>query len=211
MIKKIIGAITMLYMLSMLASCGGERPLEPEDEYLFLKEGNYWIYQNVEISATGKERILPDEDSIIVTNRIVIKNQVFYQLYWNGNYSTVRIDSLKRLVDDYDHVILETKSFGTTFRKDTIYTGTTGTDLLAIFTYNMEKLPEASVPAGAYQRCINVKGKVDLFPPYDKFSKVRYTESIWAPKVGKIIDRYWGDPNSPITRERRLLRYQILN
>jgi hypothetical protein len=211
MIKKVIVSTAILFMLGFLASCGGERPIEPEDEYLFLHEGNFWIYQNVEINKDGKERILPEQDSIIITNKTVIGNETYYQLYWNSNYSNVRIDSLKRLVDEYDHIIVDTKKFDTTYRTDTLYTGPTNTDLLAIFNYSMVKNIDANVPAGEFKRCISVKGKVDLFPPYNQLMKVRYTESIYAPKVGKVLDKYWGDPNSAATKERRLLRYKIYN
>jgi hypothetical protein len=210
MIKQLTGILILILAITMV-SCSGERPLEPEDQYLFLHEGNQWIYQNVEINANGKEFILPEEDSIIVTNKIEINNKTYYQLYWKGNYSNVRIDStLGRLVDEYDHIIIDTKTFNTEYKRDSILDGSNQM-LIAVFSYKMEKIPEISVPAGQFQRCINGKATIDLKEPYNKFSSTRYTESVWAPNVGKVVDRFFGDPNSPTRFERRLLRYKIYN
>ncbi len=199
-------------ILFTLSSCdksndSGYQPA-PEDDFMALKVGNYWIYQNYDIDSNGVATPTNDWDSAYISKDTVINGQTYFKMirkpvvFMSGQFPVYLRDSSGYLVDSDGQIHMSATNF-----TDTLYTDTTTTPILYYGYLRMfAKDSLITVPAGTFTTR-TARFSVVPVNPNDPHP-VRYTYDVYARNVGRIKYHsffYSGDKHF----EARLERYHL--
>lgn len=211
----------VLGLAIVLVSCTKEKVVDnekvlmrqylPNENYMPLEIGNYWVYQLITIDSIGNESVSYPQDSILVTGDTLINENMYsviegiYHPYEGGEWQIVRIvrDSLGYLVNEKGQILFSKFNFS-----DVLTTITGGSENAPLFVvdYKMEECEfQVQVPAGSFD-VYNFKGTMrDL-----NSGNVRYLNNYYANNIGLIQETVMYFSSSTYM-ERRLVRYGNLN
>lgn len=204
----------LVIVIAFITSCQKDDYQEElRINYTPLEIGNYWIYENYIVDSIGNETETSTIDSVVITRDTIINNMKYFVLE-GTNYPFIRErqiinilkDSLGYLVNSKGRILFAENNFIDTLYKrvelsdvnDTIFT----------CTYKMEKpIYSVTVPAGTFE-VLNFKGTLFTYINLQEIQNPKYMNTYYADNVGKISETYLY-LNSPMTIERRLLKYYI--
>ena len=214
--KKVF-LLSVIAML-ILASCKKEETTESDinntevsKNYMPLKIGNYWVYEQYHVDTAGNQTSSATTDSLIVDRDTTINGETFFILM--GNFmspTTWRIVSILRdssnyIIDNHSNILFSENNFVDTLAEQ-IYI--TNSDTLFTLFYKMEQSDAISTPAGLFEDILNFRGIINVKNPINGVENPRYNCNYYANNIGRvlIISHY---VNSTTKLERRLIRYNI--
>jgi len=197
----------MAAVISLLAvSCNkndSESDLIPvaQTDYMQLKVGNYWVYDNYHIDADGNEILSQNKDSVVIIGDTMIGGIQYFKQHLIGQSHVVYLrDSSGFLITLEGDVLFSSTDFSNIIRQDTIANG------LAFITYKMEDSDTLiTVPMGNYS-CITFKGTVNALDPEYPHG-VQYTYYFYADGFGQVKSSYYLFSNPMLRVERRLSQF----
>lgn len=208
--------------LAFICSCKKDNAPEPQQpvvpgdstaktsDFMHLKPGNYWIYEQYEIDAAGVATTLGIIDSIYAGEETVIEGKTYKVRMdpFSGTYAPSFFrDSGHYLVTPNGSIYASFKDFASTL--STRYLLNAPEDTMAKATTYMSGRDEQTiVPAGAFTtRTRNMTW--DIYPAHVQawISKTQYTRiSRQAGIVTETLPFYLSTNSN---RERRLIRYHV--
>jgi hypothetical protein len=214
--------ILMIGIFMCLCSCKKDDDKKKSEitnsDYLPMKVGNYWVYQEYEIDTIGNERQTSIFDSAVITKDTLINSKIYYRLDNFVYYSISDVikvdllgtvyyrDSSKNLISSKGQIVFSEDNFSDTlFKKAELLQG----DTIYWITFKMERpLGNVNTPAGIFNNLLNFKGTVICNPKYTSIKNPRYVNIFYAKEVGEILQSniYVLGGGSV---EKRLVRYQV--
>ena len=210
--KKIMAICACIYLL---ASCkkndnDGTDPVT-YDNYLPLKVGNYWVYEEYNLDTLGNYTSTGVIDSDYIANDTLANGFTYYN-WVRKNFVGVPAggyvrDSLHYIVD-----VMGTKIFSSQNFIDTLDDGYSiaNTDTL-YYRYNKMDNPNSSVivPAGSFVTD-NSKTIYILYPPLSGSGYSPRTLNLrYAKDVGLVYETIVPFASDPNYRVKKLLRYHL--
>lgn len=205
-------------LLLSLSSCKKEKqPDTPPkiDDIVFLdyskhlKEGNYWIYQHVDIDTFGNETPTMQYDSIYAGKDTIINGHTYKVLmnFDGANYvKRATRDSLHYQVDPLGNITFSSVDFTNILRS---YPGVFFGDTLADNTLQMtNKGKKITVPAGTFETITRTE-TWNMRPGYRNGGAVRKQITRYNIDIGIITEMIPFHPITVSSRERRLVRYRV--
>lgn len=216
---KRVSSYAFVLLLIMMISCNKDddseienQPTVPDNSYIPLQQGNYWIYEHYKIDTAGNETLMDVYDSLFISGSTIIQSNtyfIFEGTWMSGTEVTDTVyqlrDSLGYFVDPAGWIHFSTDNF---------------TDILATLTYEingdtlyeswykMETDPaQVSVGAGTFAT-VNYKGTILTHNPSPGVEDYRYKDRLYSENVGQVLDTYFY-LGSPIRFERRLKTYYV--
>jgi hypothetical protein len=194
-------------MIISLVSCNKSDDTTPpaSEDFMALKVGNYWIYQNYDIDTNGVATPTDDWDSAYISKDTSINGKTYYVMHLKPiliafTQTVVYLrDSSNYMVDQHGNIYMSEENFTDTLRVDSnngfLYMG---------YLKMIAKDSIISVPAGDFttrtaRESIVPENLNDPFP-------VRYTYDVYAKNVGRIKYHTFFY-NSDKHFESRLVRY----
>ena len=152
----------------------------PQEDYMQLKIGNYWVYEMYRVDSSGNENPTGQSDSSIIISDTIIASKLYYKLLSSkGSYVSYLHDSNGYLVDLEGKVLFSDHDFTNILRIDTIGPG------LAYIEYKMQDHDTViTAPIGTYPT-LEFRGKVIPLNPQSTHG-VNYTHYFYAEGLGKI-------------------------
>lgn len=227
---QLISFTTALLLLAALAtsSCKKDSNTEPVTpvgaviiqnypNYMALKPGNYWIYENYKIDMpSGEAHPLGTYDSNYVEKDTTIngrvynkyRNTTFGSSATNPTYKTYYLrDSLSYTVDRSGSIYFSSEDFTSIFRRDTLEPGSASPDTLYITEQMGFKNTLTVVPAGTF--ATHSFRQVYLFPAGYPYGPTREYNWRYAKNIGLISNTTGFYSGTPEYYERRLVRYRV--
>lgn len=160
-----------------------ETPLTPvpQEDYMQLKVGNYWVYEGYKVDSLGNE--IPTTyltDSLIIIGDTNIGSNIYYKkLSTKSLHVSYLRDSSGYLIDQDGRVLFSDHDFMNIIRTDTIGPG------IGIIEYMMhDRDCTITAPIGIYP-CLEFRGKVIASDPQYPHG-INYTHYFYADGVGMI-------------------------
>ncbi len=213
--------ILLLAAVCIFASCkkrNSNDDTNPDDNsavsysnYLPLRTGSYWIYQNFDLDTNGAYTSTGVIDSDYVAGDTLVNGITYGKWYRNnavlGASTYIVRDSLHYIVDITGARIFSSQNFTDTF--DMQY-GFNATDTLYFSYFKMEdNNAGVSVPAGTFITN-NAKTTYILYPPFSNgLANPRYINLRFAQNVGLVYETLMPFASSPTYKVRKLIRYHI--
>ena len=181
--------------------------------YTPLTIGNYWVYYNYKIDEFGNDSLISAIDSIVITHDTIIRGYTYYVAEGNwhpyNQWSTrfIARDSAGYMVFADGRVGFSPTNFTDTFNYKVEHFN--GNDTLYESFYMMENVAGTlNLPAGPFDSVLNLKGTIIGHHQPPQLPNPRYTDNMWAPRVGQILSNFfYFASNGRI--EKRLARYHI--
>lgn len=203
-------------LIVTISSCKKEKNPQPdvtptESPCIQLKAGNYWIYENGTVDSNGVVSNV-QIDSFYITKDTVIKNKTYYiqkSLTAQFIVSYLR-DSSGYLLGIDGKPLFAENNFTDILRVDSVYIGGSNAIGYAI-GYGISKMANKdsviTVPAGTFSTR-NFRTAFILFPPYNTQPNPRYSNTLYAHGVGRVLQTA-RSINGNIVVYQKLLRYHI--
>ncbi len=172
-------------------------PVQTAD-YMQLKIGNYWVYEQYRLDTSGNEIVFGEPDSSLITGDTLIRGMKYFVLRdINQAHSSYLRDSSGYLVNVDGDIIFSDDDFSNVLRLDTIGPG------LATVQYRMiDGDTNISTPLGSFI-CMYFKGTVEsLDPGYPHGTQ--YTYYFWADGYGMIKSNAYFYNNPSMRTGQRL-------
>lgn len=195
-----------------VVSCTNET-IEPKLNYIPMKVGNYWVYENYQINEEGSETNLQKIDSVIISRDTIINGNKFY-VFEGTRYPTELNRCILQIVRDSSGYLVRNDGrvlFSESNFSDILYSGfeiTNNSDTLCSYTCKMVKpedpivLSIGTFDALIYLNIVNTDYDIPGYP--------REFPNYYVANIGKVISTS-GFFFSPIRFEQRLIRYNIIN
>lgn len=212
--------VVVFFLAAALISCKKEKtdpidnnPETDQTDYFPLSIGNYWIYQHFEIDSLNHETEKQVFDSIAITADTIYRNNKYYVLegtnypFNGGQWGFIEMlrDSSGYIVNQNGIIKFTDDNFVDTLAfKTEVHNG----DTLYTLFYKMEKPSDnIEVPLGSFN-VLNYRGTLNSSMEIQGSQNPRYLNTFYADSVGKILETYFF-LHSPLTNEKRLVRYHI--
>ena len=195
--------------LVFFTACRKDRGTNKEavTEYLPLKPGNYWVYDEYKVTAQGAER-QDHSDSFYVEKDTLIAGKSHHKLVMPGRLETevwYLRDSLNYLISHTGAVFFSSMDFNSLFHSGYI----TATDTIARVDVRMtDKDFITSAPAGIFQTSSRTK-IYQMYPGYQQHGAERRLHRRFAAGMGIVTDQTGLYYQSAAYLERRLVRYKL--
>lgn len=193
-----------------VVSCTNET-IEPKPNYIPMKVGNYWIYENYQINEDGSEINLQKIDSVIISRDTIINGNKFF-MFEGTSYPDHHRWQILQIVRDSSGYLL--RSDGRVIFSDNNFTDIlhlgyyiVGNDTISSYTYKMVKqLEPLTLGIGTFNvlNCMLIVNS-ENYPGYPKEFPYFY-----AANIGRVL-LTWGFSTSPTKYEQRLIRYNIID
>jgi len=205
-------------MTAVIYSCKKDKEKEPEDpsitypNFSKLKTGNYWIYEQYDIDASGNATSLNTFDSCYVEKDTVINNQTYMKVVRPDPISQNQVqisfqkDSLHYIVNHYGQILFSSQDFSTIFESYYLMAGPN--DTLCHYTRKMaDKDLPVTTPAGTFI----TSGVKNTYRFYNMVAggNPRNMSTRYAVNIGIVTEALSFTPADPGYTERRLVRYHI--
>jgi len=185
-----------------------------QSEYLPMKIGNYWIYQEFLIKPNGDEIPTTKFDSVCITKDTMINGYLYYKFCSIVNHSLTNFgpngyfrDSLGDLLFKQDIKLFSDNNFIDILHQES-FIDATSNDTIYTILVKMEKLDNLiTVPVGSFN-VLNAKQIVNANPEYTSIVGDRFNKRYYAKNVGLILFSNFYLLDSNII-ENRLIRYSI--
>ena len=194
-------------MIISLLSCTKSDDTTPpaSEDYMALKVGNYWIYQNYEIDTNGVASPTDDWDSAYISKDTVVNGKTYYKAHRKPIMASLSQlihllrDSSGYMVDVHGEILMSEQNF-----TDTLMVDTANAFLYRGYLKMVAKDSLVTVPAGDF---ITRTARMSVIPvdPNDPHP-VRYTYDVYAKNIGRIKNHSFFY-NSDKHFESRLVRY----
>jgi hypothetical protein len=204
--KKILFLLQALVALSLLSCSKSNHNNPPSNEdFMALRVGNYWIYQNYDIDSNGVATPTDDWDSAYISKDTLVNGKTYYKMFRKSvliaPYQLVEFlrDSSGYMVDLQGKIMMSEDNF-----TDTLTTDTTDAFLYIGYLAMVAKDSVISVPAGDFT---TRTARFSVVPsnPNDPHP-VRYLYDVYAKNIGRI-KYHWFFYNGNNHFESRLVRY----
>ncbi|WP_018343379.1 hypothetical protein [Cytophaga aurantiaca] len=211
----------MLFLLAalmpaMIFSC--KRNNEPTPSVTYpnfsqLKVGNYWIYEQFDISSTGDATSRNIFDSCYVEKDTIIKGNTYFKivkpLWYDRTKKEVLFqrDSLHYIVNSNGEILFSSQDF--TNALEAWYIISPVYDTISRITRKMtDKGIAVSTFAGTF-KTLNAQETHAMYPMWTSAGNPRYRDARYAKNVGIVIETLLFFVSSPDYAERRLVRYHL--
>lgn len=182
-----------------------------------LKVGNYWVYQQFKIDATGTVHPRNNTDSCYIEKDTLINNtryfkmvkpflsySQFYNTVSNISYSYIR-DSLHYIVNSFGEILFSSQDTLSDLRS--FYYIREGNDTLCRVVLKMaDTNMEVLTPAGTFTTS-NSKEIFHMYPNHSSCGSIRYVNTRYAENIGIVIETQPFYLTTPNYIERRLVRF----
>lgn len=182
--------------------------------YVSLKEGNYWIYERYQLDTGGMTTPTGIYDSLYVGKDTSIRGNIYHRYMWTYESNTAYEpqylrDSLHYVVDHKGEIIFSSLDFTNEFERFHYIQPLIAPDTIALVKHHMgDKDFIMATPAGVFKTSAFRKD-YHMFPPLDKYGKVRSFVYRYAENVGLVSEILPWFVYHPLMVERRLVRYHI--
>jgi hypothetical protein len=209
--------LALVMAITSLLSCNKEDDKEIKTDYLPLRIGNYWIYQEYNIDTMGNEIARSKLDSVIIKRDTIINDKKYYVFegtyypFTNNKWGIIDIlrDSSGYIVNQNGIIQFAENDFTNPIAYFAHINHYDSNDTLFVMSHQMERIDNViAVPAGTYDEVLNYKGTVVTSMNTPGILYPRYLNCYYAKGVGKIIYTYFYIA-SPNIYEKRLLRYYV--
>jgi hypothetical protein len=185
-----------------------------DENYLPMKVGNYWVYEQYKIDSAGVETKLDWPDSVVICSDTIIRGNKYYAFksFWpdqNNPQTSYYRDSTKYIVDVHGRIY-----FSLTNSSDILYyEESIANETDTIYSMSFRMLPgntTINVPSGLFN-VKNFQGTLRTHYPTQTGTEVieRKLNKYYAPNVGLVLDTYCWIMQRHNVVERRLIRYHI--
>ena len=213
--KKLIFPLSLIVMIMVITSCKKDKD-EPIIEtpsfpdYSQLKVGNYWIYQQFDIDASGIATAKDVFDSCYIEKDTMINgNKYFKMVKPDPNLLIAKLylrDSLHYVINSAGQLLFSSEDFSSIFSSE--YYIIPGDTVCRITTRMDEQDVAVSTPAGIFITS-DFKEIFDMFPGWEQAGNPRYKHARYAENIGVVMETLPFFASSPKYVERRLVRYHL--
>jgi len=179
-------------------------PSQESKVFVPLEVGNTWIYEIAKIDSSGNEEILAQNDTINITEKVTIDNEVYYTLS-DSNFGFAPItkqvkDSLGYIIDAKHRILFSSDRFG-----EVLYTELAGP---AKIEFSMAENPQLiKVPFGEFD-CLNYQGTVTHTDSNVEYEP-RIINNYYSEDVGLVYSSGYYFSNLQYYYERRLISAEL--
>lgn len=181
--------------------------------YSQLKVGNYWIYEQFDISSSGVATSKKVFDSCYVEKDTIIKGKTYFKIvrpvwYRSGIKDFLyQRDSLHYIVNSNGEILFSSQDFSNVL--DSWYIKSSVNDTISRVIRKMtDKEIDVHAPAGTF-KTLNAKETHIMYPMWTSAGNPRYGNTRYAKDVGIVIETLLFFVSSPDYVERRLVRYHL--
>ncbi len=183
------------------------------DDYVRLKPGNYWIYQEYRLdSASDPGQPLGEYDSVYVEKDTMINRKTYHKYHYESlagtpGHTYFLRDSLSYVVDEAGVIKFSSWDYQSVFRTMVRLPDASSSDTL-IITEQMGLANETTtVDAGTFTT--SAFRQIYHFPVGYPYGATRSYDYRYAKNVGLVKATSGFYYSSPITFEKRLVRYHV--
>ncbi len=199
-------------MASVLTSCKKDSTTQtPAPNFTQLKVGNYWVYEQFNVDASGTATATGTLDSCYVEKDTIIDTTQYFKfirpdvLGSTYSYKFVR-DSLHYLVNSDGQILFSSQNFTDTFYN---YFITAGPDTVCeVFVKMADKNLPFNLPAGQFQT-YSFKQTFNMYPNWSASGNPRYIDTRYTVNVGIVSETFPFFSSNPNYIQRRLVRYHV--
>ncbi len=214
---QIVPKLFFLSLLIAMSACSKEedQPVapkpEPKADYMKLKPGNYWIYNEYKVNPAGEtdEHV---QDSVYVEKDTMINGMVYHKLVKPNHWETAVTshylrDSLDYIVDRHGSIRFSESDFTSIFR--TSYMIHNQDTIAKVTTQMTDKNKEVNTPAGTFLTSAYLRSYA-MTPFADPMQRVVRYHTRYAKDVGMVTEVLAIYSHNPDERwERRLVRWHV--
>lgn len=177
-----------------------------------LKVGNYWVYEQFDISSTGNATSKNIFDSCYVEKDTIINSKIYLRivrpLYYSQQKEIMLLkDSLHYIINSNGEILFSSQDFSNVLLSRYVWGG--ANDTISKVTKQMaDKNVIVTTSAGTFKTS-NAKEISLIFPNYVTFTNLRYRNTRYAENIGIVIETLPFLLASPNYIERRLVRYHL--
>ena len=188
----------------------------PYPDYLALKQGNYWIYQQFEIDDTVVTA-QPYFDSCYVGADTTMNGNVYHRWFapvtgtigsTNDVAQAFIRDSGAYVVTSGGGVVFSPTDFTTIFSTRTLYPSASHSDTETVTMQMGYKDSVVTVPAGTFTTS-TMRQVFHFQPPYTTYGQTRDYDKMYAANIGLVKSTIAIYFTSPQIYEWRLVRYHV--
>jgi hypothetical protein len=186
------------------------------DNYMMLKPGNYWIYQNYKLdSVNGEAHPMGTYDSCYVEKDTLMGLKLYHKYLSKispfgspTDYNTRFLrDSLSYTIDNTGRILFSSEDFTSIFRSFT-YGPNAATDDTLYITERMGLKDETTiVDAGTFTT--SAFRRIYRYPDDYPYGQHREYDYRYAKHIGLVRETTGFYSLSPMVYERRLVRYHV--
>ena len=211
--KNVILVASILFCLN---SCSKNDPTVKTSDYLPMKVGNYWIYQNYYFYPNNNVDISLYNDSVCISKDTIIHGNTYYKFerYYSVGMADVGKsikfyrDSLGNLIDSNGRIEFSENNINKIILQSY---NIINTDTLSKSTYKMDNTPiKITTPSGIYYNILTFKGEIKPYPNWvTAYNSILYSYYYYEKGIGLVsqnIPNLRGETHS----ESKLIRYHII-
>jgi hypothetical protein len=200
-------ALIFISLLSCNKSDNNTSQPPADADFMALRTGNYWIYQNYALDTNGVGTPTDDWDSAYISKDTLVNGKTYYKMHRKPvPQAPVQLvdflrDSSGYLVDIHGNILMSEDNFTDTLRIDS-------TDAFLYIGYlkMFAKDSLITVPAGTFS---TRTARLTVVPSDSNDPHpIRYLYDVYAKNTGRI-KYHWFFYNSDKHFESRLVRYHI--
>lgn len=213
--------LAVVLMTAMIYSCKKDKDTEPTTptptttypNFSQLKVGNYWVYEQFDIDATGNATSKNTFDSCYVEKDTIINSKTYLKIvkpkpyFTNQNDISFQKDSLHYIVNSNGEILFSSQDFSTIFESSYLMDGPNDT-VCQIIKQMADKNLTVTTLAGTFTTS-NAKEKYSMYPNWTSAGNPRNKHTRYAENIGIIIETLPFFASSPNYIERRLVRYHL--
>lgn len=212
--KSIKSFLLICILIVTISSCKKEETPQPSNDspytstYIQLKVGNYWIYESGIADSNGVVNNV-SIDSFYIAKDTVINNKTYYiQTSLSAPFViSIFRDSSGYLLGTDGKILFSENNFTDVLRTDSVYISPTSNAIGYGISKMANKDSVITVPAGTFSTR-NFRTAFILFPPYNTQPNPRYSNTLYAHGVGRVLQTA-RSINGNIVVYQKLLRYHI--
>jgi len=210
--------LSVALMTTMIYSCKKDKdptttPSITYPNFSQLKVGNYWVYEQFDIDATGNATSKNIFDSCYVEKDTIINSKTYFKMVKPNPYSTnqsdisFQKDSLHYIVNSNGKILFSSKDFSTIFESSYFLAGPNDT-VCQIVKQMADNNLTVSTLAGTFATS-NAKEIYSMYPNWASVCNPRNKHTRYAENMGIVIETLPFFASSPNYIERRLVRYHF--
>jgi len=214
--QKILFLFTIL-LTGTICSCKKDTDPQPPatsyPDFSQLKVGNYWIYEQYDISSTSNATSRNIFDSCYVEKDTVILGKTYFKIvkpvwyYPTQKDISYLKDSLHYIINSNGDILFSSQDFSNKLSSRYVISG--GNDTISQVVKQMaDKNTTFTVPAGTFTTS-NAQETHFIYPNYASAGNPRYRNIRYAENLGIVSETVLFFVSSPDYVERRLVRYHL--
>lgn len=206
--KNVILVASMLFCLN---SCTKNKPTIKSSEYLPMKVGNYWVYQNYNFDSNNEVYIDLQTDSVCISKDTIINGNKYFKFeYYSNTIKSIIFfrDSSRNLINTNGDIYFSEDNLTDTLLENYKIINS---DTLCKTTYLMDNTPiEINTPSGIYYDILTYKGTIKPYPNWlTSNNSILYSFYYYKKGIGLVSEKLPNLSGVGYT-ESKLIRYNII-